>query len=120
MTHPADQDVPVSFPLVDEHSLAEALSGPGRVLLDFWQESCAPCRALEPRLERFTADHPGAFRPYRIDVDSQLALTRRLQVMSIPTLVLLQDGIEILRLDGLIRDSDLHRLLTTTAEGAGS
>lgn len=36
-----------SFPIIDGSQLANAPGG--LVLLDFWQASCAPCRALEPR-----------------------------------------------------------------------
>jgi len=42
----------------------------GLVLLDFWQASCAPCRPLEPRLERVAEARPGQFTGYRIDVDT--------------------------------------------------
>ena len=46
------------IPTLDENTLRDALSQPGTVRLDFWQETCAPCRALEPRLERFAREHP--------------------------------------------------------------
>lgn len=64
-------------------------------------------------MERFAREHPGAFRAYRIDVDAHPELTDRFDVMSIPTLILLHDGKEALRLDGLIRDTDLTQLLTS-------
>lgn len=99
------------IPTIDEKALQDALARPGAVLLDFWQQTCAPCRALEPRVERFVGEHPDAFRAYRIDVDAHPELTGRYDVTSIPTLILLHDGKEILRLDGLIGDTDLAQLL---------
>ncbi len=99
-----------SFPIIDGSRL-EDLSANGLVLLDFWQASCAPCRALEPGLERFAANHPGRFTGYRIDLDTDTDTVAKYDVMSIPTILLLRDGQEIARLDGLIRDQDLEDAL---------
>jgi thioredoxin 1 len=99
-----------SFPIINGSQL-NTNTPDGLVLLDFWQASCAPCRALEPRLERFAANHPGRFTGYRIDVDTDTPTVARYGVMSIPTLLLLRSGQEIARLDGLIRDEDLEEAL---------
>lgn len=100
-----------AFPILDRDQVAAALDRPGLVLLDFWQASCAPCRALEPRLERFAQRRQGEFSGYRIDVDANPDTSVQFNVRSIPTLVLLRDGHEIARLNGLIRDADLDRAL---------
>lgn len=100
-----------AFPLITRTELETITSQPGIVLLDFWQAGWAPCRALEPRLERFAGAHPGAFKGYRIDVDTEPALAAGFNVMSIPTIVVLQDGHETSRLDGLICDVDLHAII---------
>ncbi len=52
--------------------------------------------------------NPGQFTGYRIDVDTDTDTVTRYGVMSIPTIVLLRDGHEIVRLDGLIREQDLE------------
>jgi len=104
-----------SFPIIDGGRLNDETPD-GLVLLDFWQASCAPCRALEPRLERFAANHPGRFTGYRIDVDTDTDTVAKYGVMSIPTILLLRDGQEIDRLDGLIRDQDLEDALRAATE----
>lgn len=78
----------------------------GVVLLDFWQQTCPPCRALEPRLEAFARRHRDQLAAYRIDIDTDQQTPRRFGVMSIPTLIMLRDGREVARLDGLIREPD--------------
>lgn len=98
------------FPLITSRQLADA-AGPGTVLFDFWQASCAPCRALEPRLEEFSDRHPDQFSGYRIDVDTEQQAITSYQVTSIPTIVVLRAGDEVTRLDGLIRDEDLEHAL---------
>ncbi len=89
----------------------QLLTGPGLTLLDFWQLTCAPCRALEPRLDAVLRRHPSV-RPARIDVDSDLQAPSRFDVLSIPTLLLFRGGTEIARLDGLIRGADIEQALT--------
>jgi thioredoxin 1 len=100
-----------AFPLINNHELSEATTRPGVVLLDFWQASCAPCRALEPRLDQFSDAHAGKFEGYRIDVDTEQQAVAAYGVMSIPTIVVLRNGREVTRLDGLIGEADLEQAL---------
>ncbi|MHA7295200.1 thioredoxin family protein [Arthrobacter sp. HLT1-21] len=101
----------IAFPILNHENIDAALTRPGLILLDFWQASCAPCRALEPRLEQFARRHPGEFTGYRIDIDTDLDAATAYDVQSIPTLILFKDGQETGRLDGLIRDTDLEAIL---------
>ena len=36
-------------PVATANQVTQLLTGPGLTLLDFWQLTCAPCRALAPR-----------------------------------------------------------------------
>jgi thioredoxin 1 len=86
---------------------SKVLQAPGPVALDFYQASCAPCRALEPRLERIARKSAGRVPVYRVDIDRDLAVAERFGVRSIPTVFVLRAGKEAERLDGLIREADL-------------
>lgn len=86
---------------------AKVLQAAGPVLLDFYQASCPPCRALEPRLERVAERYTGRVPVYRVDIDRDLAVAERFGVMSLPTVLVFRDGKEIERLDGLITEADL-------------
>ena len=66
----------------------------------------------------FAARHPGEFQGYRVDVDAQPDAPARYDVMSVPTIVVLRDGREIARLDGLIRETDLEDVLRAASAGA--
>ncbi len=79
----------------------------GPVVLDFYQASCPPCHVLEPRLERVAAQYRGRVPVFRVDIDRDMALAERFQVMSIPTVLVLRDGREAECLDGLIHEPDL-------------
>lgn len=100
-----------AFPLLDRGDVSQAREGPGVVVLDFWQQTCAPCRTLEPRLDQFAGRRGSEFTGYHIDVDTDPDTPAEFGVQSIPTLIVLRDGKELTRLDGLIREQDLDQAL---------
>ena len=70
------------------------------VLVDFWAEWCGPCKMIAPILDQIAADHPESLRIAKINIDENLELARRFEVMSIPTLILFKDGEPQLRIIG--------------------
>lgn len=44
---------------------------------------------------------------YRVDIDRDMLVAERFKVMSIPTVLILRDGREVERLDGLTKEADL-------------
>ncbi len=62
------------------------------VLVDFWAEWCGPCKMVAPILDEIAKDHEGRLRIAKVNVDDNMELARRFDVMSIPTLILFKDG----------------------------
>lgn len=85
------------------------------VILDFYQATCAPCRVLEPRLKAAAQLYAGQIPVYRIDIERDLSIANRLGVRSIPTILVLRNGREMERLDGLITDQQLQTAFAQAA-----
>ena len=77
------------------------------VLVDFWAEWCGPCRLIGPILDEIATEHPGRLRIAKLNVDENLEIARRFEVLSIPTLILFKEGEPQLRLVGAKGKSQL-------------
>lgn len=102
---------------------SKVLQARGPVVLDFYQATCPPCRALEPVLERVARDFAGRVAVYRVDIDRDPTVAERFGIDSLPTVLMVRDGREADRLDGLVTESQLRdtfgRAETGTGEGGG-
>ena len=94
-------------------STFEAATAEGVTLLDFHATWCGPCRALGPTLEALSGEFAAqGVRIAKVDVDEESELAGRFGVASIPTLVVLKDGLEVRRHVGGARPDALRELVS--------
>jgi thioredoxin 1 len=70
------------------------------IVVDFWAEWCGPCKMIAPVLEEIAVEHEGALTIAKVNVDDNPDAAFRFGVMSIPTLIVFQDGEPAKRLVG--------------------
>lgn len=69
----------------------EVLQSDKRVLVDFWAAWCGPCRMIAPTVEQIAQERPD-IKVVKINVDDDQELAIRYQIMSIPTLLVVENG----------------------------
>jgi thioredoxin 1 len=86
--------------LTDSTFDEEIKSSTEPVLVDFWAEWCGPCKMIAPVLHEIAVEQQGKLRIGKINIDDNLGLAQRFDVMSIPTLILFKDGEPQVRIIG--------------------
>jgi thioredoxin 2 len=102
---------------------AVADEAPVPVLLDLWATWCGPCRMVSPALERLAQAYAGRIKLVKVDVDRAPGLSRRFEVRSVPTLMVLDRGRVVARQAGAAPEPALRRwlddALSATTGGSG-
>jgi len=69
----------------------EVLNSDKKVLLDFWAPWCGPCRMVVPIVKEIADERPD-IKVGKISVDEEVELASQFGIMSIPTLVVIENG----------------------------
>jgi thioredoxin 1 len=71
---------------------SQVLKAETPVLVDFWAEWCAPCKALAPTLEAVAKDYQGRLKVLKLNVDQNVLTSSKYNIKGIPTLLLFKGG----------------------------
>ena len=86
------------------------------VLVDFWAAWCGPCRMVAPVVDELAEEYEGKVTFAKVDVDQNPKTASKYGVMSIPTLLIFNDGSPITNLVGFRPKAELKKSLDAVLE----
>jgi len=87
------------------------VSGGKAVLVDFFATWCGPCKMLGPVLEQVAEDFDGKVAVAKIDIDESMELAQEYGIMSVPTIILFENGAEIARAVGFRQKAQIEEMI---------
>jgi thioredoxin 1 len=89
----------------------ELINGEKPVLVDFFAEWCAPCKATAPIIKQIAEQMSGKVVVLKVDVDKNQAVARQLNIQGVPTLVIYKKGNIVFRRAGVTPAHELIKEL---------
>ncbi|NND65042.1 MAG: thioredoxin TrxA [Gammaproteobacteria bacterium] len=95
----------------DKEFDSDVLGAEQPVLVDFWAEWCAPCRAIAPVLDEIATDYSDRLTIAKVNVDESAGTPAKYRIRSIPTLMLFKGGEVMAQHSGALSKSQLAEFL---------
>lgn len=89
----------------------EVLNSDRPILIDFYADWCGPCRMMAPIIDQIAEEMPDKIKVGKINVDDNQELAMKYGVMSIPTIVIIENGEVKNTLVGVRDKSEIKEML---------
>jgi thioredoxin 1 len=91
---------------------SEVLKSETPVLVDFWAEWCAPCRAIAPIVKELADTYGGKLKVVKINIDESPQTPGQYGIRSIPTILTFKNGQVVSQLTGARPKGDFEELVS--------
>ena len=95
---------------LDESDFSKAINTDKPVLIDFYAAWCDSCRTLDPIIYEFAQENPQV-DVYKLNVDDNMDIANLYGIMSVPTVMVMEDKKVKNRVTGSITKEDIEELL---------
>lgn len=87
---------------------AEVLDSTLPVVVEFYSDSCIPCKQLAPILGDIEDDYEEQLKVLKVNVNFDAELAEQYSVMASPTILFFKGGKEVKRIRGLVKKPQLE------------
>ena len=89
----------------------EVINSNTTVFVEFGADWCAPCKRLEPLLDKLATDNSGRLKVVKVNAEDDQPLAVKYQVRGLPTIVVFKNGEPVDRKNGFQSEANLKKLL---------
>ncbi|MCL4109504.1 UNVERIFIED_CONTAM: hypothetical protein GTU68_024401 [Idotea baltica] len=97
--------------ITDDQFTDEVLNSDQPVLVDFWASWCAPCKMMEPMVERLHSDVADNAKVVAVNIDRNPRIALDFSVNSVPTFIAFKNGEPVARQTGAATENQLRNLI---------
>ena len=101
--------------VTEDNFNSEVIEANGIVIVDFYSDSCVPCKRISPLLADLEETHENVYVG-KVNVAYDTELAEKYEVASTPTLIFFKNGAEVKRLHGVVKKADLEETVAEAAE----
>jgi thioredoxin 1 len=94
--------------VTDQSFEREVLKSDKPVVIDFWAEWCAPCRALSPIIAQLAASYGDRVKVVKMDIDANPHTPGTYGIRAVPTVLVFQGGRVVQQIQGLRPKADFE------------
>lgn len=94
---------------IKEENINEKINNKGRVIVDCYAPWCGPCRMLSPIIDEI-ANEMNECTFYKLNVDDSIEFASEYEIVSIPTILIFDNGILVNRITGFRPKQELMEI----------
>lgn len=92
---------------------AEVIDSEVPVLVDFYSDSCIPCKRMSPVLSQLETEYNSKAKIVKVNTNFEKALVEKYSIQAAPTLVLFNNGKEVSRIRGAAKKDEITKLINS-------